>query len=513
MDKNTERLFIILNENADTEFGRDHGFADIKSVEDYRKRVPVSSYEDYAEGIKRTLAGEKGVIFSKDYDIMSCCQTSGTTGFAGKIFPITKRQMDVYGNDHDHYGDTVIAKVGGKRLFQQTCHTRPGEKDEFVLKSELFYKYKAEHGNLDYDTFVGGKTLLFDPDTEDVFFARSYAALACEDITIMDAVFHFDHLRFFTFIEKNHEEIISAMEARTIPDNIKLSPEMREMLLSLEISDERIAYIKNEMAKGFDGIAKRLWPKLVLLTGIGSRNLSAENDMLKKYAPDVSQSFNFYISTECFVGECIAENDYSIVFVPGRDYVEFRSYDTDEEEYFLPQELKVGELYEPLITNFCGLYRYRMGDLIKVIGFQGEYPLFEVLGRINMSISVAGERTLLSQVEKVAERFREDGIVFSMYCFGHSVTTKSANYRLVISGLESDISEDELIRRTDTYLMEENPQYKELRRMELIDIPEVKVVPADKYFTFLENNSILKGNKKPVHMTVKGFSAWDKYSK
>ena len=38
----------------------------------------------------------------------------------------------------------------------------------------------------------------------------------------------------------------------------------------------------------------------------------------------------------------------------------------DQPQSYGLDELVVGEYYEPVITNWAGLYRYRMGDLVRV---------------------------------------------------------------------------------------------------------------------------------------------------
>lgn len=43
-----ELLFEMIEANKDTPFGRDHDFADIKTVEDFKRTVPFTNYDDYA---------------------------------------------------------------------------------------------------------------------------------------------------------------------------------------------------------------------------------------------------------------------------------------------------------------------------------------------------------------------------------------------------------------------------------------------------------------------------------
>ena len=49
-----ERVLLdIINYAKDTQFGKAHGFADIRSAEDFKKRVPVMDYEDYRPYVDR----------------------------------------------------------------------------------------------------------------------------------------------------------------------------------------------------------------------------------------------------------------------------------------------------------------------------------------------------------------------------------------------------------------------------------------------------------------------------
>src|SRR4051812_32777360 len=46
----------IIQQHAATAFGRDHGFGQIRTIEDYRRQVPVAGYErlePYIAGVRR----------------------------------------------------------------------------------------------------------------------------------------------------------------------------------------------------------------------------------------------------------------------------------------------------------------------------------------------------------------------------------------------------------------------------------------------------------------------------
>ena len=88
-----ELLFEMIEANKDTPFGRDHGFADIKTVEDFKRTVPFTNYDDYAGYIYEVMEhGTRGVVTTEE--IVHFNETSGTMGNP-KGIPYTKRMAEI----------------------------------------------------------------------------------------------------------------------------------------------------------------------------------------------------------------------------------------------------------------------------------------------------------------------------------------------------------------------------------------------------------------------------------
>lgn len=87
MKHNEALLMKIIDDNKGTEFGREHNFKDIKTIEDYRKNVPLTTYDDYVSYIIRmTEKGEENLISA--YDINHYAKSSGTMGtLKESLFP------------------------------------------------------------------------------------------------------------------------------------------------------------------------------------------------------------------------------------------------------------------------------------------------------------------------------------------------------------------------------------------------------------------------------------------
>jgi hypothetical protein len=75
---------------ATTVFGQDHGFADIRTHDDYVKHVPVRDYEDLKSYMERVLQGEADVLWPGKPAYLA--KTSGTTS-GTKYIPITAQSI------------------------------------------------------------------------------------------------------------------------------------------------------------------------------------------------------------------------------------------------------------------------------------------------------------------------------------------------------------------------------------------------------------------------------------
>ncbi|KAI3979874.1 hypothetical protein MKX01_042528 [Papaver californicum] len=84
-------------------------------------------------------------------------------------------------------------------------------------------------------------------------------------------------------------------------------------------------------------------------------------------------------------------NEVSYTFIPTMAYCEFLPIGDEDvqqnsncnlKEEHHHQELvdlpdvKLGREYEVVITNYAGLYRYRVGDVLRVAGFKNNAPQF-----------------------------------------------------------------------------------------------------------------------------------------
>lgn len=80
----------LIQKAAHTSFGRDHHFAEIRTYEDFKQRVPVRDYEELRTYIERVTHGEENVLWPGKPAYLA--KTSGTTSGV-KYIPISKESM------------------------------------------------------------------------------------------------------------------------------------------------------------------------------------------------------------------------------------------------------------------------------------------------------------------------------------------------------------------------------------------------------------------------------------
>src|SRR4051795_10429084 len=81
----------ILARQADTAFGRDHRFDQIRTVADFRRQGPVAPHEYVEPYIARERKGERGALLA-DGPVRMFALTSGTTA-ARKFIPVTPQYL------------------------------------------------------------------------------------------------------------------------------------------------------------------------------------------------------------------------------------------------------------------------------------------------------------------------------------------------------------------------------------------------------------------------------------
>src|SRR5258707_8579492 len=78
-DVQRDLLLRRLARHADSQFGRDHFFGEIRTPADFRKRVPIGGYDRHEPYIDRVRQGDTTALFGQGTKVLMFAMTSGTT--------------------------------------------------------------------------------------------------------------------------------------------------------------------------------------------------------------------------------------------------------------------------------------------------------------------------------------------------------------------------------------------------------------------------------------------------
>jgi hypothetical protein len=165
-------------------------------------------------------------------------------------------------------------------------------------------------------------------------------------------------------------------------------------------------------------------------------------------------------------------------------------------------KLEVGKKYELVISNHSGLYRYRMKDVLLVVGYHNATPMVEFQYRIDKTVSLMGEKTTEQALRVAAEKTAED---CGFMLVDNSVYPDDEDVRYVyimeIDRVPQDLTEEEVYASLAKNLAEVNPSYGDKIRSGLIKPVKILFSQPETYVLY-KDTMLLKGNPitqlKPV---------------
>ena len=85
-------LSRLTRQAAQTEWGRKYDYSSIRNYEDFRKRVPIQTYEEIKPYVERLRAGEQNLLWPSE--IRWFAKSSGTTNDKSKFLPVSKEALE-----------------------------------------------------------------------------------------------------------------------------------------------------------------------------------------------------------------------------------------------------------------------------------------------------------------------------------------------------------------------------------------------------------------------------------
>lgn len=456
--------------------------------------------------------GEKNLLTSDEIEYFS--HTSGTTG-KQKLIPTTTTSRRVpskymgflisrfaYNEFKDHWNY-------GKGLMLADITTTNYTEGGYPICSATSGGIKAIEPILPY-LYTSPIEVMKVKDKEAANYLHLLFALKETSLLFINGVFISNIVDLFRTLEKYHEELVKDIRRGSISISLNLSEDLRKKLKEYLYPDSgKAERLKKEFSLGFEGIAKRIWPNLTYIGTVTGANFSIYDEKLNYYTGNLPIYSPVYAASEGTIGINPYVKKIEYVIIPDTVFYEFieeKDFNATNPKTCLVDELKVGGVYEVVLTNYSGLYRYRLGDVVKVVEYYNNTPSIEFLYRKNQALNMVAEKTteehLTNAIIKTMEKLKLKLIDYTTYP-DNAISPGRYIFYLEVEGNHMEVKtlEDEL----DKQLALSNLAYgraRQCKKLSRLKIVLVKRNTFSRVKNFLLSGEISKNQIKVPRVVV-----------
>jgi hypothetical protein len=472
-----ERLLLeeVVRPNQATAHGRAHGFARIRSVDDYRAALPLVTYEDLRPLIERMAAGEPGVL--TESAPIAFFKTSGSTS-KPKLIPATRAfaaqkacafaayWARVHSDHPDLKDGRMLANFGDLASVERSAGgTR-------ILSETTFWNERMQiaRGRAKWPTPPALRRIE-DPALRYYAAARFALQGPLQGIMCLNPS---TLLAFCRTIEAEGAALADGLRAGTLG---------RPLDGPVALDGLAPAPVPAALESGHPLRLAALWPDLRLVICWQSTAVHPYQKLVAPCLDGLKVRDYLTQSSECIMAIPTADGGSGGALACAAHFFEFIEDDdiaAASPRTLLPGELETGRIYELVASTAGGLYRYRTGDRLRVTGREGNLPLLDFVGRAGIGSSMTGEKLTEHQVREAGERAsaRLGSAPAQFLCFPR--TDGAPHYGLLLSGLADDAAACWL-DAFEAALQDANAEYREKRASGRLGAPGGLIAAAEAF--------------------------------
>lgn len=351
----------LLSEAAGTEWGKAHQYAGIRSYEDYRRLVPVQTYDDVKPYIERMRHGESDVLWKGQ--VRWYAKSSGTTNDKSKFIPVSPD-----GLKRIHY-------AGGTDCVASYLRNNPDSRF-FSGKGLILGGSHAPNYNLK-DSLVG-----------------DLSAILIQNVNPLVNLIR---------VPKKEIALLSNFEVKR--DRIARSTIGKNVTNLSGVPSWMLSVLRRVLELTGKDSLEQVWPNLEVFFHGGVAFAPYREQYRQLIRSDRMHYVETYNASEGFFGVQTDPTDASMTLMVDYDvFYEFIPMDEfgKADPTVVPLEgVETGKNYAMLISTSCGLWRYLIGDTVR---FTRKDPYrFVITGRTKHFINAFGEELIVDNAEKGLE--------------------------------------------------------------------------------------------------------------
>jgi hypothetical protein len=478
----------ILAEHAGTHFGLDHRFASLRTVEDFRKTLPVAGYEAVEPYLARVRKGETKALLS-DPRIHMFALTSGTTA-TRKFIPVTARYLADYRRGWNLWGLKAFRDHQAVRM--RPIVQMAGDWDEFRTESGV------PCGAVTGLTATMQKRIIRwlycvpgcvgrikDPQ------AKYYVVMRLSlprSVGMLVAANPSTLINLARTGDQEKESLIRDIRDGTLSGRLDVPAEVRRQVeRKLKKHPERARELEEVVSRTGHLYPRDAWTRPFLLGNWTGGSVGAYLRHYPRYFGDNVVRDVGLIASEGRMTIPFASGTTSGVLDLTSHYFEFipeGEAESPSPTVLGAHEVEEGGRYFILLTTGYGLYRYHIHDLVRVTGFHNRTPLIEFLSKGAHFANITGEKLSEYHVtQAMAEVLRELDLNLTAYSLApvwSNEEDETPCYGLFVEGsdLPGERVGPSLARRLDERLCKVNVEYESKRASQRLGPIRLEALPA-----------------------------------
>lgn len=456
----TGQLMQLLHTARNTAAGKRHGYAAIRSYEAYKAAVPAVSYADIRPDVMRMVAGERDVLWPGR--CRRFAQSSGTSDGKSKFIPVTDHSLRL-----NHY-------LGARDVVAHYLHLYP--------ESRLF-SGKA--------FILGGS---FANELADVPRGVTVGDLSANLIDAMNPMANLLRVpsKRVALMADWNEKLPALIDAAVGQDITNISGVPSWFLTLLRKAIERCG-----AASVHD-----IWPNLEVFFHGGISFEPYREQYARITGPARMRYLETYNASEGFFAvQDLREPGSMLLLLDAGVFYEFVPLDQSGESYpdAVPAwEVEQGRTYALLITAPNGLWRYAIGDTVRI---ESADPLrIRIAGRTRSFINAFGEELMVHNADRgIAEASAATGAQVLNYTAAPVFATEHnrGRHQWLIEWAREPESIPAFAEALDTALQRVNSDYQAKRSGTIfLDPPSVTTAPPGLFDRWLASTGKLGGQRK-----------------
>lgn len=411
-------LAEILAQNAETEYLKGFNLGGATDRKTFKSQIPMVVYEDIQPLIKRIAIGDRSPILSA-HPISEFLTSSGTSAGERKMMPTIEedwsRRRFLYSLLTPVMNQFVEGLDKGKGLYFYFVKSETVTPGGLLARPVLTSYYKSDLFKArPYDPFnvyTSPDEAILCEDTDQSMYSQMLCGLYDrEQVIRVGSVFASGLIRAIRFLQVNWK--ILCRDIRTGSLNPKVTDSgIRDCMARVMRADPKLAdFITGECEEErWEGIITRIWPNTKYIDVVVTGAMAQYIPTLDYYTGSLPKVCTMYASSECYFGLNLKPvcdpSEVSYTIMPNMGYFEFlpNELSMTHRELVDLADVEIGKEYELVVTTYAGLYRYRVGDLLRVTGYHNSAPQFQFLRRKNVLLSIDSEKTDEGELQAAVE--------------------------------------------------------------------------------------------------------------